>query len=494
MCRNRVKPWAACAAVMTCALVARCATVRAEGVAEERAAIDSKCAADLEQLAAWCEQHHLIAEARETREWHIDRDPHKLYVFALPDSLVVPARLSESADRAEWWDRFTKLRRGQADSLYELAGKALAAHRLALAYELIRESAREWPDHERARAVLGFEKYDGRWVTPYAAKRLASGQVFDDRFGWVPAADVSRYEHGERNYRGTWLSAEKDASLHAPIKNGWRIETEHFVVTTNHSLEAGVRLATKLERLNDIWRSIFVTYYMYEGELAKRYRGDPLPRHETKHQVVLFRTRDEYNTTLRPAQPMIDVTLGYYWFETHTAYFFVDAAADDSALWHEATHQLFQESRSSVRDLGSKNNFWIVEAVAIYMESLVDHHGYYTLGGPDDGRVPAALTRLLKDNFYMPLAEVAAFGRDTLQHQPRLATLYTQFGGLANFFMHYGGGRYRQPFIDGLVAVYSGRAEPGTLAKLTGAGYDKLDEQYRDYMKELIGKAQPPTK
>ena len=40
-----------------------------------------------------------------------------------------------------------------------------------------------------------------------------------------------------------------------------------------------------------------------------------------------------------------------------------------------------------------------------------------------------------------------SLGRDTLQHHPRLATLYTQFAGLANFFMHYDGGRYRQPLF-----------------------------------------------
>jgi hypothetical protein len=466
-------------------VVARPPVARAADVAEERTALEAKYAADLEQLAAWCDQHQLSVKARQTREWHIDRDPRKLYVFVLPDSLAAPAKLADNANRAQWWERFTKLRHAEADALYDLAGKALEAHRLPLAYELIRETVREWPDHEKARAVIGFEKHDGRWVTPYAARKLSAGQVFDGRYGWLPAADVTRYEHGERNYRGTWLSAEKDAALHAPMKNGWRIETEHYVVTTNHSLEAGVRLATKLERLSDIWRTVFVTYYMYEGELAKRYRGDVLPRHENKHQVVLFRNRDEYNATLKPAQPMIGMTLGYYWFENHTANFFVDSAADDSTLWHEATHQLFQESRAAVRDLGSKSNFWVVEAVAIYMESLVDHGGYYTLGGLDEGRMPAALTRLLKDNFYVPLAEVTAFGRDSLQHQPRLATLYTQFAGLANFFMHYDGGRYRQPLIDYLIAVYSGRAEPGTLAKLTGASYDKLDQQYREYMNDL---------
>ncbi len=485
MFRIRIERRIGWLAAMPFLLVAHATAVCAESVADDWATLDSKYAAELDQLATWCDQHHLAAEAQQTRAWHIDRDPHKLYVFVLPDSLVVPARRSENFERGEWWGRFTKLRHAQADSLFELAGKALDAHRLAMAYELIREAAREWPDHERARAVLGYEKHDAHWVTPYAAKRLASGQVFDDRYGWLPAADVSRYEHGERNYRGTWLSAEKDASLHTATKNGWRIETEHYVVTTNHSLEAGVRLATKLERLNDIWQTVFVTYYMYEGELAKRYKGDALPRHENKHQVVLFRTRDEYNATLKPAQPMIAVTLGYYWFETHTAYFFVDSAADDSTLWHEATHQLFQETRASVRDLGSKNNFWIVEAVAIYMESLADHGGYYTLGGPNEGRLPAALTRLLNDSFYVPLGELTALGRDALQHQPRLATLYSQFGGWANFFMHYEGGRYRQPLVDCLLAVYSGRAEPGTLAKLTGASYEKLDEQYRRYMNDL---------
>jgi hypothetical protein len=102
--------------------------------------------------------------------------------------------------------------------------------------------------------------------------------------------------------------------------------------------------------------------------------------------------------------------------------------------------------------------------------------------------VPIALTRLLKDEFYVPLGEVTSFGRDTLQHHPRLATLYTEFAGLANFFMHYGGDRYRQPLIDYLIAVYSGRAEPDTLVKLTGASYDKLDQQYRGYMNDLAGR------
>ena len=52
-------------------------------------------------------------------------------------------------------------------------------------------------------------------------------------------------------------------------------------MTTNHSLEAGVALARKLERLNEIWRQVFSTYSMTEGELAKRYQGVALPRRDS---------------------------------------------------------------------------------------------------------------------------------------------------------------------------------------------------------------------
>jgi hypothetical protein len=473
-------------AAIACWLVGAQGKVRAADIADARATLEAKYAADLTELATWCDQHQLTAEAKLARAWCVKRDPRKLYIFDLPDALVAPAKMADDPNLAEWWKRWIKLRRAQADALFDLAGKALDDHRSALAYELIRQTVREFPDHEGARAILGYEKSGGHWVSAYAAHRLANGQVFDERFGWLPAKDVPRYERGERNFRGTWLSAAEDARLHSQIKSGWRIETEHLVVTTNDSMDAGVRLAQKLERLDEIWRQVFVTYYMTEAELTKRYHGAALPRHLAKqHQVVLFRNRDEYNAALKPSQPMIGVTLGYYWFDSHTAYFFSGDDQNDGTLYHEATHQLFQETRAAVPDLGTKNNFWVVEAVACYMESLANHDGYWTLGGVDEGRMSAALTRLLQDNFYVPLAEMTSYSRDAIQHDPRLPKLYSEASGLANFLIHYRGDHYRQPLIDYLIAVYSGRAEPDTLAKLTGASYEQLDRQYREYMKEV---------
>jgi hypothetical protein len=81
---------------------------------------------------------------------------------------------------------------------------------------------------------------------------------------------------------------------------------------------------------------------------------------------------------------------------------------------------------------------------------------------------------------------MVTFSRDAIQHDSRLPKLYSESSGLANFLMHYRDDRYRQPLIEYLIAVYAGRADADTLAKLTGASYEQLDRQYREYLKGLV--------
>ena len=88
------------------------------------------------------------------------------------------------------------------------------------------------------------------------------------------------------------------------------------------------------------------------------------------------------------------MSLGIYIDTADTVYFFYDAERHDTTLNHEGTHQLFQEVRPGAIKAGLKNNFWIVEAVACYMESLAEHRlladdpygSYFTVGGENEGR------------------------------------------------------------------------------------------------------------
>ena len=71
---------------------------------------------------------------------------------------------------------------------------------------------------------------------------------------------------------------------------------------------------------------------------------------------------------------------------------------------------------------------------------------------------------------------------EKLQEDPRIATLYSQAAGLTNFLVHHDGGRYRDALVAYLVAVYTGRDDPDTLAKLTGVDYSALDKQYHEFI------------
>jgi hypothetical protein len=45
-------------------------------------------------------------------------------------------------------------------------------------------------------------------------------------------------------------------------------------------------------------------------------------------------------------------------------------------------------------------------------------------------------------------------------------------------------GRYREAFVEYLVRVYSGTADPDTLARLCRRSLTELDTEYRKYIRE----------
>jgi hypothetical protein len=463
----------------------------ADDLYETAQKLRSEYAAELAGLATWCDEQGLAAEAQKTRSWLHARDPNKLYVAVLPKEVGY----SELADDAtpnvvEWHTRFMRLRREQAGALYDHARRAIRGNRASLAFDLVLAALRENADHEAIRRILGYQAYRGEWRTAYEVRRLRNKQVWHEKFGWLPASYVRRYEAGQRVLNGRWISAEEDAALRRDINHGWDIETEHYTVRTNHSIEAGVELCRQLERLYGVWKQLFAPYYLSEAQVMALFAGSarsPAARSQ-RHHVVYFRDQDDYIRSLKPALPEIEISVGVYVDGTRRAYFF-HGDDDQRNLVHEATHQLFHESRPVGPEVGRHHNFWIIEGIAMYMESLRAEDGYHVLGGFDDLRMQAARYRLLEDNFYVPLAQFSGFGMEDVLHHERIATLYSQAAGLAQFLVHYDGGRYRDALVAYLSAVYSGRDNPNTLAQLTGTSYAELDRQYRQFMEQ--GPRQP---
>lgn len=440
--------------------------------------------ARLRELAAKSGSVSESPVAKMLAGWEPVRDPLRLYLFTVPESEWFGLKTGQGP----WREEFDAFRQQHASALFELAGVAANAGDGTRLYQLLHEVLREDPNHDKARKLLGYQyESDTRrsWVTRAVATKRAAGQVDDPEFGWLPSSFLARYRKGERYYRGVWISAAKDAEQHSAIENGWRIESENYQITTNHSLEEGVKLARKLETLHEVWRQAFIACSIRDAELCRRFKAEqPLTFTRPLHKVVYFKDRAEYNRALVSRQPQIAKTLGIYFDTNRTAYFFAGDDQSEGTIWHEGTHQLFHESLAAGKGVGRRNNFWIVEGIACYMESLAVESGYCTLGGMTAGRMPAARTRLIDDNFYVPLEELCAMGVESLQHDQRLPMIYSESTGLATFLMHGQSGAYRKPLREYLILVYSTRALPGTLEKLCGVSDTQLDEQYQEFMRK----------
>lgn len=283
-----------------------------------------------------------------------------------------------------------------------------------------------------------------------------------------PRARQPRVAHSRHGWeRGKW----------------WQIDSPHFQVATDAGQQAGVELALQLEDFHTMWQQVFFDYWSSRTWLANRIAGKTSPAPpERKHQVVLFRDREEYLRQLTPAEPKISLTLGYYRKINQTSYFY---AGDDAALsvwYHEGAHQLFQEIGEPIQSVGEKWNFWVVEGVAVYLESAVKRGGYFTLGGFDADRLQFVRSRTMGGEPPMPIEELSALGRDALQKHPDIRKLYTQAAGLSHYLMDGRDGKDRDDFIRRIADSYAGRDTPRSFTTLPSIASADFERDFREFL------------
>jgi hypothetical protein len=422
--------------------------------------------------------------ARDAGEWRPAAPGTGSLLFVAPDEYSTAGRKkSVTNPNAESHLEY-------ADALFLLAKRAAGAGQLSLAFQWATETLRENPDHADARRVLGYEKHGGKWLTPYGARMAQSGKEWHAKFGWLAPGEASRYEAGERLVGKRWVTVDEDAARHREMKAGWQVRTDHFLVTTNHSLEAAAELAARLERLHQVWRQLFAGFYLTQNEVQRLFAGERQPRKQVRpFRVYYHRDRGAYVAALGKRQPRIGETLGIYFDVEREAHFFAGDDQDLSTLYHEAVHQLFQETKPAAKRVGNLANFWAVEGVATYFETLGEHNEpaagrYYTIGEAHAGRLPAARERL-KAGYFVPLAELTQMGKDDLQRRDDIIVLYGEAAGVAAFLMDGENGRYREPLVKYLDAIYAGRDNDRSLAEAAETGYDELDSRYRRHMESL---------
>ncbi len=428
------------------------ATARADHRIESRKPIDEKFANELEQLAELCEQLKLPEQAKISRDWFIHRDPQRSYIFLPPAADSFQPDQDAEKIAHQWYRRFSQVRQDQASRLFELAKVQLEKDRADLAYQLLNEVLHEYADHQEARRILGYRIVNGVW-------RIPTGQIIASR-GRVKQADFQ------------WRAG-----------NYWQVNSEHFRIVSNGEKEEAIELAEQLEKLHRVWKQIFFPYWSNRASLQRRFAESGQGRLSRKrHIVVLFKNRDDYNRTLSGEIPGIENSLGYYSSQRRESMLFGQDKATITTWMHEVTHQLFQESFRTPIDVGLDNNFWLVEGIAVYMESMVDHQRYVALGGFDSPRLQFAHFRLMNERFFVPLEQLSQWGRDAFQRHEMVGKLYSQSAGFIHYLMDGQEGRLRIPLIETVRTLYTGKQDVTTLAQNADTSFARLDTGYQDFM------------
>ena len=397
------------------ALLAGCVLgVAARAIAADpyQAAADlrTQYAADIEKLAEWCDACGMAEQASQTRAAVTPQEPCKIFMPVLPVEVGPPKLPAGSPERLVNWDtRLWQLRRQHATTLYQMARQAVRSRREGLAFELMLAAIQANPDYEPARRLLGYQKFHDQWRTLYELKKLRAGMVFSDKFGWMSKTNLASLRRGSVSRAADGLRPKRTpSSTTTSSRAGTSTRSTTRFGPTTASRRPSV-LSGKLENLCRLWQEIFLPYYASEADVAALFegKGKRAPAPTARRKIVYFRDRDDYVETLKPSFPQVGITAGVYVDQTKKAYFYADAKKnDDRTLYHEATHQLFNELRPVIPNLGGKANFWIIEGIAMLMESLHQEDGYWVIGGFQDERLHAAQVRLLARQVLRPAGRV----------------------------------------------------------------------------------------
>jgi len=448
-------------------------------------------AKDVEALAKWCETTALADEAARTRRLAEPFDMKQLSLVGtkLPTLGTRPSTSRPSGAKGEWDRRSRALRRGYSDDLFRMVRKAVQAGLYSWAQDVCREIIHRDDSHADARRLLGYKPYLNGWVTRFEADMLSGGYLWTKQWGWLPRRVVDRYEAGLRPVRGKWVAKDEAEQYHAKWLNRWTIRTTHYEIQTNASLEAGVALGRVLENLHQVFFRVYLGYYSRKERLRGLLEGagsrDRLPRLPV-HRVSYYRTREDYLRQVRRLgrDKKFEHTVGVYAGGQRRMHFFRGGGFDYATLLHEATHQLFAETKPGANPDRSRGNYWPIEGIACYMETLKFHNGEVHHLWQRNWRLAAA-RRIVDAGKQVPLDRFVRLGAKGFYGPAGEMLHYCQATGLATFFMHYDDRRYRDRFVEYLQRVYEGRAGRDTLATIMGVPLADLEKQYVEFVSGL---------
>ncbi|MDR2116820.1 MAG: hypothetical protein LBP87_10625 [Planctomycetaceae bacterium] len=486
---------------------------------------------EIEQLAVWAEKNHLRQEARLTRLILLPSRPNNIFIKPFPreaGTLDLPKGLptslptryaaefnkknvskndetnnteppkptpttttvgKELSPREIWQIQLRQLRIDYAKRLESMAKTAVKNDRGTLAIQMAIAGLQANPDNKLFRNVFGYEKIKLKnskkeeWCSHWEAEHLKNGWVNHPVFGWMPEHAVKRYENGERYCNGKWISEEEDTAYHQrSIEQGWNIKTMHYDILCTHSHEEGVRASRLLEDLYFVWHLICFRYIATDTQLVTLFEDRPVSFMPVRYKVRIYRDKTEYDAATNAPDTGGIYKISYIKGKQMrgTAHF-PGGSRSNGTLFHEGTHQLFQENCSSGRGI----NHWLIEGAATFFETLHKEGDWFVVGNKESGRIrstPSLNNRYsIGEYCIMNVSKYCSVGSTGDGFYSR-GDFYNHSCALFHFFMFYDDGEYRDALIMLLRLFYNGKDDSDTLPQFTKKTYRELEKEFNDYL------------
>ena len=248
---------------------------------------------------------------------------------------------------------------------------------------------------------------------------------------------------------GVAVATALSRSLRVSWNQPRRVDTDHFMILADTSVDDAIEVAADLERFHAVWTQLFFPLWKDRQRWDRTRprgaggRGSEQPR----FRVVVFRDRQQYTAALAAEGAAIGSSTGYYSPSMRITFLYQpggqlgqdpdgdqrqvggDAAAAAElrgTRYHELTHQLLAEATETrLRAMpGERSGFWLAEGIACYMESTAIRDGYATVGGWESSRLQFARHRVLAGGDSMPLRELESWGRLRVQRSSDPARFY----------------------------------------------------------------------
>jgi len=265
-----------------------------------------------------------------------------------------------------------------------------------------------------------------------------------------------------------------------PVGSYSVVTTPHFEIASQSEAKATTEVAILCEQSFAVWKQVFFNIWAKEHVAAPGY-AESL---DHKFSVVLFRNREAYLKALRSV-PDIGVSTGYYDPNQKVALFYWDGTKTPSTVVHELTHQFFYEASSQpvLLDTNRGKGFWVVEGVALYMESMSTRACGGSLiadiGGWDAPRLQAGRYRRLHDKYWVPWDEFHSADGRQFRGEADIRAWYSQATGLAHLWLD-GTMEQRKAFLNYVESVYANNENPALLGEWNDD--QKLRDTFDQYL------------